>query len=259
MPERWRSLADSRSEVRWTATTAIDELIDGYEAIRNAHLSGCVFCEPVSGLVLAESDNFRLIADPVPIVEGHVLISPRQHLGCLGEVQADLLDELGAMRTYVTALLEGAYGHVSWFEHGRAGTCMHHGKEERLCHHCHLHAAPFRVGLRRALERRFRVMEIDGETRFNELYDSYGHYLYTRDVQGEELFIPVDSDLEPHYLRTVIAERIGEPHRADWQAFDGRSLLVRGLEAMTRQASALASEPATPMNPKLMGAAQSVA
>ena len=252
-------MAESPNELRWVAATAIDELIEGYEAIRNAHRSGCVFCEPMRGLVLAESENFRLIADPVPIVEGHVLISPKEHLGCLGEIQAELLGELGAARRYVTRLLEGAYGHVSWFEHGRAGTCMHHGEEERLCHHCHLHAAPFRVGLRPPLEQRFRVLEIEGEARFDELYDSYGHYLYTRDAQGEELFVPVDTDLEPHYLRTVIAERIGEPHRADWQVFDGRRLLARGLEAMARRASTLASEPVASENPQIVSATQSVA
>ena len=58
----------------------------------------CAFCQRSEiSYILKETPNFLLAADHAPLVEGHILIIPKHHYVCYGEVPARLDDELLAL------------------------------------------------------------------------------------------------------------------------------------------------------------------
>lgn len=99
------------------------------------HVQGCAFCERARlESVLFESDNFFLLADHAPLVEGHLLIIPREHYACYGALPVELEDELLALKRRVSSFLETAYRKPAYFEHGVF---------RQTVFHAHLHAFPF--------------------------------------------------------------------------------------------------------------------
>lgn len=99
------------------------------------HVQGCAFCERARlEHVLFESDNFFLLADHAPLVEGHLLIIPRDHYACYGALPTELEDELLTLKRRVSSFLETAYRQPAYFEHGVF---------RQTVYHAHLHAFPF--------------------------------------------------------------------------------------------------------------------
>ncbi len=80
------------------------------------------------------------------------------------------------------------------------------------------------------------MTELDDCREVKELYESYGHYLYYETAAGRAMFVAVDTDLEPHYLRTVLSAVLGQPDRADWSSYDGRNLLEVGYARLMQTA-----------------------
>lgn len=98
-------------------------------------VQGCAFCERDQlENVLFESERFFLLADHAPLVEGHLLIVPRDHYPCYGALPADLEDELLTLKRRVSHFLEIAYRKPAYFEHGVF---------RQTVFHAHLHAFPF--------------------------------------------------------------------------------------------------------------------
>ncbi|HEU5439893.1 MAG TPA: HIT family protein [Ktedonobacterales bacterium] len=94
----------------------------------------CAFCDraALSG-VLLETERFLLLADHAPLVEGHLLIIPRDHISCYGAAPAELDDELCALKRRIAGFLASAYRAPFFFEHGVFGQTVFHA---------HLHALP---------------------------------------------------------------------------------------------------------------------
>jgi diadenosine tetraphosphate (Ap4A) HIT family hydrolase len=95
----------------------------------------CAFCAPDAlDLVLHETENFLVIADHAPMIEGHLLIVPREHYACYGALPAELWDEFLALKRTVRAFMEAMYRPPVFFEHGVF---------RQTVFHAHLHAFPF--------------------------------------------------------------------------------------------------------------------
>jgi diadenosine tetraphosphate (Ap4A) HIT family hydrolase len=94
----------------------------------------CAFCDRASlEIILAETERFIVLADNAPLVEGHLLIVPREHYACFGAVPAALDDELLALKAQVARFCAAVYQPASFFEHGVFGQSVAHA---------HLHAVP---------------------------------------------------------------------------------------------------------------------
>jgi diadenosine tetraphosphate (Ap4A) HIT family hydrolase len=192
--------------------------LDEYQDLKDAHLRGCVFCEPSPILLLAKTALFGICFDVVPLVKGHLIIHSFDHTPCGGELPPETFEELAAVRKSVRRLLEAHYGPVIMYEHGRAGHCVTQGPEHRLCHHFHLHCMPVAIDLSKPLRRRFEQVPVARYEDLPELYDRYGDYLFFENTQQDMFLYPVEHEIEPHLLRTAVAEQVGNPHLADWRA-----------------------------------------
>lgn len=106
--------------------------VSGAETLR----ADCVFCQrsTIAPYILKETQNFRLVADHAPLVEGHILIIPKLHYACYGAVPAELDTELFALKSEVQRFFQHYYHPPVFWEHG-----VFH----QTVFHAHLHCFPF--------------------------------------------------------------------------------------------------------------------
>lgn len=182
----------------------------------------CIFCQPSPHEILAETEHFYVTLDANPLLEGHVDIHTKEHIGCSAEIDQQYLTEFLELKSWVGKLITQIYGKVSFYEHGRAGHCgMIVGGV--MCHHFHMHALPLAEDIEPEVSNYLRMIRLDHEHKIASLYEQYDQYLYFENDSGQKYFFVVDKPLPNHYLRTIIANAISVPERADWSAFFDRN------------------------------------
>lgn len=98
-------------------------------------VSHCPFCHPAAlENLLLETEHFLVLGDHAPLVDGHILIIPREHLPCYGALPAALDAEFLELKQRVSAFL---------MQHYRAPVFFEHGVFHQTVFHAHLHAFPF--------------------------------------------------------------------------------------------------------------------
>src|SRR2546421_13104667 len=95
----------------------------------------CAFCnrDDIS-YIFKETANFLIAADHAPLVEGHLLIIPKQHYTCYGSVPAELDTQLFALKHEVRQFLNRFYAPAVFWEHGIF---------RQTVFHAHLHCFSF--------------------------------------------------------------------------------------------------------------------
>ena len=144
------------------------------------HFHSCVFCEPESALLLAETENLVLMRDKFPIAPGHLMITSKQHLGCLGELPREWLAELKELRQTVQNIYPST-NYIS-YEHGRAGHCVKLKDSSIACHHFHIHFLPSPANIHAELEERFQTHRIGDLSEVIDLFEKHGDYLFFHDI-----------------------------------------------------------------------------
>ncbi|MCS5509371.1 hypothetical protein NY546_08710 [Curtobacterium flaccumfaciens pv. flaccumfaciens] len=176
----------------------------------------CVFCDDNPRTVWA-ADGWKICSDPAPIAPGHLLLFTEAHYPSAADIEDEVSETLDRLHAALTSTLTADNTRFVVFEHGRTGHCIRSRPGERLCHHAHIHFIPTDVRLldlvpfsqREAVSRWSEVAELGAET------DGYALIGDERGIQ----FVPISHDLEPHYLRTVLADAVGAPERADWEHY----------------------------------------
>jgi diadenosine tetraphosphate (Ap4A) HIT family hydrolase len=107
---------------------------DGGRGLRQPGNGVCPFCDrDAMEIMLAESERFVVLADNAPLVEGHLLIVPREHYTCFGAAPAAFDDELLTLKDQAMRFCADVYRPASFFEHGVFGQSVPHA---------HLHVVP---------------------------------------------------------------------------------------------------------------------
>src|SRR6266581_4048181 len=102
-----------------------------------ANKNHCTFCKRTEiSYILKETPNFLLAADHAPLVEGHILIIPKQHFACYGEVPAKLDAELYSLKHEVQRFFTRYYAPTVFWEHGIF---------KQTVFHAHLHCFPWGI------------------------------------------------------------------------------------------------------------------
>lgn len=169
--------------------------------------------------ILFQSRNFAVFPTLGALVEGWLLIVPKDHILCLGALSWELHSELDELRSRVSLALEACYGSVTVFEHGPAQPCHLVG-----CgvDHAHLHMLPTQVDLIEGAKEIFpgplkweRLSRLQETTR---LYEAGLPYLYVEQSRGTG-YVTTHPNLQSQMFRKVIARHIGRPERYDWRQF----------------------------------------
>lgn len=193
--------------------------------------SECIFCDvlmgecegsgPFRGLfswhevpseVVAETLHFAIVPDVAPIVEGHLLVLPKEHLFSTAHLPTTLYPELERILQHLYDVLSQHYSAPVMFEHGaasaqqRAGCCADHA---------HLHMVPAAVDFVPYLESHFAKMPL------RDFYDLHAHFCgrpYLLFVSTTGAMFGFDAPICPSQLhRQLLATTLRCPGEWDWR------------------------------------------
>src|SRR5260221_3156103 len=87
--------------------------------------TNCAFCQrsSITANILQETPTFLIVADHAPLVEGHILIIPKQHYACFGAMPAALDVEIQALKQQVEHFSDNYYAPEAFWNHGIFGQC----------------------------------------------------------------------------------------------------------------------------------------
>lgn len=106
----------------------------------------CRFCD-VAGreTLICESEHATAFPSLGALLEGWVLIAPREHVIALSELDGDGWRDVALLADRVNMAIQAAYGPTVMFEHGAAGI---HRTAGCGVDHAHLHIVPWTGNLR---------------------------------------------------------------------------------------------------------------
>src|SRR6266849_6133876 len=158
---------------------------NGSRASLNAETNNidCAFCQrsDIATNILKETPAFMVVADHAPLVEGHILIIPKHHYACYGEVPAELDAELLALKSEVQQFFAQYYAPAVFWEHG-----IYH----QTVFHAHLHCFPF-GDIHYDLSEDLHDELVTSQDDLRSWYTTRGEYFYLEDRQHAVLFPPV--------------------------------------------------------------------
>jgi diadenosine tetraphosphate (Ap4A) HIT family hydrolase len=161
---------------------SLDDEVNGTE---------CPFCQQneIARYILKETPRFRILADHAPLLEGHLLIIPKEHYACYGVVPAELDAELAVLKREVEEFFSHFYAPAVFWEHGVF---------RQTVFHAHLHCFPFGRA-EYDLSRGLHSAVVSSQEDVRRWYASQGRYFYMENAQTALLFPP---ELE-RYLQII--------------------------------------------------------
>ena len=186
-----------------------------------ASRTDCAFCQRTEiSDILKETAHFLLAADHAPLVEGHLLVIPRQHYACYGDVPASLDEELFALKDKLRQFYARFYAPVVFWEHGVF---------RQTVFHAHLHCFPW-GNLEYNIESNIHTAVVARQEDIRTWYHAQGHYFYLEDESVALLFAP-EMDRYIHIIQQVfqkgLASRGGpvRPRSPQQRYAEGRPLI----------------------------------
>ncbi len=190
--------------------------------------SNCIFCDKskIQERIVFEDDFFYIIATLGQITDGgYLLLIPKQHVPCIGAMEQSYLEKVDEMsRKIIDALVKEYRTHfVTIFEHGIVGQTVNHA---------HVHFLPaYGVCFWEQVMWAFPKSPVCNHSKFAEVGKLYSGMKKPYLLVGEnenpgsgrslELYTSHDPiNVPPQFLRTVIAEELGRPERANWRNMD---------------------------------------
>ena len=153
----------------------------------------CTFCQRGKITdILKETPHFLLAADHAPLVEGHLLVIPKQHYACYGDVPASLDGELFALKDELRQFYARFYAPVVFWEHGVF---------RQTVFHAHLHCFPW-GDLGYDIESNMHNVVVGQQEDIRNWYHAQGHYFYLEDERVALLFAP-EMDRYMHIIQQV--------------------------------------------------------
>lgn len=209
------------------------ELID-FDAVyeRLSKVKQCVFCDPEKKLILHETQNFYLLADPFPIYLGHLLIVSKLHYGDLGELPDSHLNEFLKLKRAVQKFFVKKFNTKGvCYEHGRSGHCL--PLKDSECHHFHFHMIPVCTDITQVLKENFYVMSSIEYAEVKKLHLEYGSYFLFESIDRLLSFVVADDPtIPPHFLRTTLSDSLGVSNRSKWTDYQSLDIFQKSLKAL---------------------------
>ena len=169
----------------------------------------------IKNRILYESKNFIIIPTVGPLVNGHILICPKEHFLSFSQLDRELLDEVEKIKSEVRKIYRKVYGKETvFFEHGmlscedKGGACTSHA---------HIHCLPTTIDIiDDFLEYSFNVRNI---SKFQEIMNQLKRnsaYLYYENQK--QVKIIMDSPIiESQFIRKLLAIKLGKLDKLHWK------------------------------------------
>lgn len=185
---------------------------------------------------LFDSANFLALPSLGSIVEGWMLIVPKDHFVSMGALPPKLSEEMESLKSRVTTYLTSIYGDICAFEHGpsRIGRQVGCGVD-----HAHLHVVPVDFDL---ISASTPFLPPDVQWKDGDIGDccaafEQGHdYLYVEQPVGRGR-IAVHDGFGSQIFRKAIAAQAGFPEHFNWRDHPKFENIARTIEACRAVAS----------------------
>ena len=180
----------------------------------------CQFCSngstEVWNVPLVGSANFVVLPSLGALVEGWVLVVPKEHFLSLAALPDSLIPEMRDLRRMLCERLQRIYGPVAAFEHGPAGKQCTVG-----CgvDHAHLHVVPVDFDLSVAVAPYLPPGSIWSEAGLTDCrvaVQEGDDYLYLEQPIDRARMVR-HRNLESQLFRRAIAARLGMPDEFNWR------------------------------------------
>lgn len=172
------------------------------------------FCDAdIGSRILHETNRFAVMADISPLVPGHVIIVPKDHILCFGSVEASARDEFSGIVNTTRAILAEHYGPSVLLEHGTSSL------EPVADHvtHAHLHVVPVAMDIRDSLLN-FNTATIASLSDLSHWSARDEAYIYFESCAGERIVADQIDNIARLFIRREIAKRVGLPDPLwDWR------------------------------------------
>jgi len=181
--------------------------------------------------VLFESRNFVVTPTAGSIVPGWLLLIPKTHHLCFGELNESLWHEMLELRTLAADALYQVAGNVAFFEHGpsQPATTVGCGVD-----HAHLHLVSTDInllaGARKISKSPINWERCSGIHVVQDYWNKKNPYLYVE--QAGEAWIGTHSQIESQLFRKVIANGVGLTDCFDWKTHSFEENISKSIKAI---------------------------
>lgn len=180
--------------------------------------------------LIFESANFVVVPTLGAIVEGWLIIVPKPHFLCFGEMPLEFFSELQNLTRHILFSSRKLYGPTVLFEHGPSAPSQNMGC---TIDHAHLHVVPTNCDLLISSSdfcpQKFNWTPTGALTNSKILFESNQPYLYIQQNDGKQFFA-VSENFPRQFLRRVIAKHHGNHDQFDWETFPFVENIERTLE-----------------------------
>lgn len=184
----------------------------------------CQFCDRMhrepnrwADEILMETEDFIVTPSLGSLVEGWLLIAPKLHYLCFGQIRQSAIIELQSLKNKLTEMLGYYYGRTVFFEHGPSEPTQVVGC---TVDHAHLHVVPTDCRMRSGLDAIFPGLEwqaIDGLVDARSYFRRGLPYLYLEE-DGESI-IATHHAFTSQLFRRVLANYEGMSQQYDWRQY----------------------------------------
>ena len=165
-----------------------------------------------------ESESFAVIPSVGPLVEGHVILCPKQHFKRFAQIPTMLEGEFAVMKKRLSEILAVTYGQrVHYFEHGSAKTA-----EQPMCtvEHAHLHFVPTDAQIWPTIQHQFEWRRIRSNIADLSALVGDMEYIWYESPEGSSAVAKgIEGTFESQYLRKIFAKALGLDEIWNWREF----------------------------------------
>jgi diadenosine tetraphosphate (Ap4A) HIT family hydrolase len=181
--------------------------------------------------VVKETKNFVVLPTIGQIVEGYLLIVPKEHFSCIGALSAELFDELREIKNLCRTALNKAYNSKCiFYEHGTVGKTFE--KRAGCCtDHAHLHAVPVEVDLLSDIQQNYKAKQIEKLEDLCKKYETKTPYLFYENNCGD-MYVFDAPLVVSQYFRMLLAKKLGVENKWDWRNYQGKEEILKTIEKL---------------------------
>lgn len=182
--------------------------------------SDCPHCNLKSfayAFPLYESEKFTVICDVHPLIKGHLLIIPKQHLSCVGAYDLSHFNEVKELINKASVFLNKSFGKIAIFEHGIFGQSVFHS---------HIHLLPYSGDTETVVP--------EGKNHSREFFD-ISELKVELEINGGYLFLSIDNKnylvdkdlVKPRFFRDRFAGVLDVAERGNWKEMRENEVLMK--------------------------------
>ncbi|NQV00430.1 MAG: HIT domain-containing protein, partial [Parcubacteria group bacterium] len=169
---------------------------------------------------LHEDNLFWIICDYHPLTEGHILIIPKEHISCMGDLGNKSFEHYKNLYKKVKSFIKNTYGPVGVFEHGIVGQTVFHA---------HTHLLPFDFKTREIIKNKSDLRNINSLDEIKNEFEKNKKYLF---LENNDKIYLINTDLAfPRFFRDIFAEVLNVKDRANWKEAKNNIKLEKVLKS----------------------------